>query len=219
MAAPFASATGALLRVGVGSQEASFGSNVFGGAGDTVDIGVMNAQCSDAGDFVDVGIANQEGGFACPGRECKPETRGKTLADLFESDLDAGSADERADSCGDENDTIDIGVLNEEGNPWTEEGGDDGDGVDVSIGSNEYGDDEDAVDIGVLHCEYRDRHDGFDVGVWGIEYQDHGDTFDVSFMVLESDDHDDGNAIDLDQFAPPMGHDCRGGSLRPALLP
>lgn len=205
LAFPSASA-GYLVNVEIGGPTLAFGGNVFGGSGDTVDVGVANAQCSDEADVVDVGVANQEG---MGGRECGyrcEHTRGEDPV-AAESTILHPEADETPARCGDGSDTVDVGLLNREGSrgeePVCDEMGcqepqpvgDERDAVDAGLLNDELGDDDDGADAGVLNCESSDRRDAVDVGLLNAEWDDRGDTFDLSLLNTEWPEGGDANGL------------------------
>ena len=230
--APTASAVPGYL---VNINGSGLGTNIFGGTGDTIDIGLFNHQCSDENDFLDVGVANREGDAQCAyqtQKGCDTEDPGDPRLDqLFQAIDDTigdivvatkliePSGDPDADKhCSDDGDTIDVGLLNEEGSgdtvdacrasPYYDEwgayqpdaqyGGDFEDGVDAGLLNTEYCDDDDADDVGVLNCEYSDFDDGIDVGVLNNEYiDDSSDTFDLSLLNFETMDGPDRNGLDV----------------------
>ena len=222
LAAPAASATGWLINYeGPVLGSFKFGSNLFGGQGDTLDVGWGNRQCSDEDDVVDIGIQNREGDEACMWEDptgeqggCKAD-EGEGIAVL--SLIGATDTHPHEPHCTDDGDTVDIGIMNREGgfhdeqcrtwwDPETEPhpqeqqwfSGDRDDAVDVGVLNHECNDDEDAVDVGVLNCELSDRNDGVDVGVLNREdVVDRGDTFDLSVANAETFDGPDQNGLNL----------------------
>ena len=203
---PTASAAGHLVNIGVGSNSLTLGANVFGGSGDTLDVGVANAQCSDEADVVDVGVANTEGGFACqPGEECRHSEGVDPLTRILATPVGTGGEPTEA-SCTDDSDAVDISVLSTEGTSnytcgeqecWESFEGDANDATDVTIGGVEYGDTDDGNDVGVLNCEYFDWSDSTDVGVLNREWYDMGDAFDLSILGLETPEGGDANGLDV----------------------
>lgn len=234
---PAASATGYLVNVETGYLDVQHGSNVLGGAGDTVDVGYRNHQCTDEDDVVDVGIQNREGDQDCRWDQeegCRAEDGGDTrvasrplgIDERFELEDRVGdaatplfhSSEERRTHCSDDGDTVDVGIMNDEGGfgeqahveecAWYHEeyeedpdreasGGDDGDAVDIGVMNRECSDRNDAVDVGIMNCEVVDRSDGIDLGVGNLELWDEDDTLDVSLFATEISDGPDGNGANL----------------------
>lgn len=224
---PAVSATGYLVNIEAGLSF-KFGSNIFGGQGDTLDVGVLNHQCSDEDDFVDVGVFNREGDLSCnpTGGRCEAE-EGEKPFDIALPFLSADPTDTHPHDphCSDDGDTVDVGVFNQEGGfgrecPTQDEPGfephpddpffkgDEDDAVDVGVVNEECNDDLDANDVGVINCEWDDSNDGIDVGLWNLEWlDDSGDTFDLSLFNAEGIDGPDQNGLDLTGF--PLFHGCQ----------
>lgn len=202
--APAASATGWLVNFEdniVTFSSFKFGSNVFGGQGDTVDVGLANYQCSDEEDVVDVGVWNREGDTNCAYQygECPTEEGEDPIGTPAIRGLLGDPATHPHDPhCSDDGDTVDAGVFNDEGSPSpfycdprdpycnAETSGDEEDGVDAGVLNREWNDDDDANDVGVLNCEWFDSHDGNDVGVLNLEYVDYDDGIDVGLLNYEA---------------------------------
>ena len=205
--APAASATGYLINIEIGGPTFAFGSNVFGGSGDTLDVGVGNSQCSDEADVVDVGIANREGmgSWEC-GDRCEHNHGEDPITPVLGQGILQPEADETPARCSDESDTVDVGVLNNEGGmgkfycdeTGCYEGqytGDEKDATDVGVLNNEMGDDDDGNDAGVLNCETNDRRDSTDIGILNREWDDRWDTFDLSILNTEWPEGGDANGL------------------------
>ncbi len=256
---PAASATGYLVNVQTGYLDVQHGSNVLGGAGDTVDVGYQNYQCTDEDDVVDVGIQNREGDEHCRWTQeeegCQAEEGGETrvtsrplgIDERFELGSPVGDAasplfdtsKERRTHCSDDGDTVDVGIMNDEGGfgdqvyveecAWYHEehehdpdreapGGDDGDAIDVGVMNRECADRNDAVDAGIMNCEVVDRSDGIDLGVGNLEIWDEDDTLDVSLFSTEISDGPDGNGANLFPGGG-LGEACYNQTGLPRLSP
>lgn len=215
MLAPAASATGYLLNVGIGNSSLTYGANAFGGSGDTLDVGLFNRQCSDEADVVDVGVINQEGADGCDPRECYHNEGGDPLAPIGFAGPHQPTGSPTEARCSDDSDTVDVGVLNQEGayTDWCDhewcvqnDGGDAEDATDVGVGNNEWNDASDGNDAGVLNCETIDTNDSTDVGIVNREWIDDGDTFDVSVLSWQWTNNGDANGITLlPTKGPPLG--------------
>lgn len=222
IATPAASATGYLVNIGIGGSSWTFGSNVFGGSGDTLDIGLFNEQCTDEADVVDIGIANSEGARSSrcwDAKECQHDQGEDPFGPITDRKLVGSEADETSARCSDESDTVDVGVLNQEGaygdgycdgTRCYEPGptGDETDATDVGVLNTETGDDDDGNDAGVLNCEWNDRRDSTDVGVLNREENDQDDTFDLSVLNDESPEGGDANGLDVGGDSQGLGLDC-----------
>lgn len=249
LVAPGAAATGYLVNAELGSLlTVKSGTNAFGGQGDTLDVGYQNHQCTDEDDVVDVGIQNTEGDpdeCANWGSEelCKSEEGHH--ATVISSDrlglhhgIDHATIDDaivpilgddpedREASCGDDGDTVDVGVQNQEGGhpascqewqwhrqedyqePGWDPAGDDEDAVDVGVQNHECGDEDDAVDVGIANCEVFDESDGIDAGVFNTEWYDADDTFDASIANTEISPGPDGNRLSLFSGGAPLLLGC-----------
>lgn len=210
MTIPGASATGYLINVEIGGPTFAFGANIFGGSGDTLDVGLFNTQCSDEADVVDVGVLNREGTGAdeCfDDRGCQHNDGKDPLGPLLGQSFLQGDGSDTPAECGDGDDTVDVGVLNAEGHRsheptcdpewgcyegWT---GDERDATDAGVLNNEMGDDDDGNDLGVVNCEEMDRRDSTDVGVLNREWEDRWDTFDLSILNSEFPEGGDTNGL------------------------
>ncbi len=210
VAAAPAQATGWLVHVEASGYFVHYGTNPTGTTGDFIDIGIQNWQCSDEQDVIDVSVANAEGVGSCGWRrKCTSEPSGASGAFLpvlgsvalgsldpaIETDL--GLAPE-PETCSDNADVVDVGILNEEGHfkgtyqegcvyPWwwPNPGTDQRDVVDVGILNRECQDRQDFLDVGIANCEYDDRVDTIDLAVANFEYLDTGDLFDFAVSNLE----------------------------------
>lgn len=222
IALPSASATGHLVNLGIGSSQFTFGANAFGGSGDTLDVGLFNEQCSDEADVVDVGVANREGmgSDACRARGCQHEQGRDPIGPILEQSFFRPEADETPARCSDGEDTVDVGVLNQEGgwayDPRCDEygceewdaTGDERDATDVGVLNQEFGDDEDGNDAGVVNCEWDDGRDATDVGVVNFEQGDRDDTFDLSVLNTEVNEGGDANGLNVGGGSLGLGFDC-----------
>lgn len=233
---PAASATGYLVNADTGLVTVQHGSNVFGGAGDTVDVGYGNHQCSDEDDVVDVGIQNREGDQACrwnSDQGCQTDEDNHTriavhplgIDHTFEQDTIPpeivpyfiGTDDERRSHCSDDGDTVDVGVANDEGG-YGEHGSFEEcywmyqQGADEEF---EGGDERDAVDVGVLNRECADGGDAVDAGILNCEVLDESDGIDLGVGNLELEDSDDTFDLSLLSVELNDGPDGNGANLFP----
>lgn len=211
--APVAGATGYLVNVETPFFSWSHGTNPLGGRGDTVDIGLLNHQCTDEEDVVDVGVLNAEGDSSCAdawdqeGPRCRSDGEKDDVLHGLPALFKPEEPTDDTGRCTDDGDAVDVGVLNREGasrdgqacsdaREWAW-GGDRRDGVDVGALNRECRDERDADDVGVLNCERLDTEDGIDVGVLNTEEGDAGDTLDLSILNAESGDGPDANDLNV----------------------
>ena len=233
--APAASATGYLVNW----NGSGFGANVFGGQGDTLDVGLFNYQCTDEDDVVDVGVANREGDASCGYYDpysgkyvgCEPDEGRDPIQGVSSNGLLGDPATHPHDPhCSDDGDTVDVGLLNREGG--YQFGGHQGEQCypqqryewDPSDPWNEptvtyAGDVEDAVDVGVLNVECGDDDDANDVGVLNCEWLDRDDGNDLGLLNWEFwDDSSDTFDLSLINSETIDGPDRNGLNLLPGGL-
>lgn len=215
-----AQATGWLVNVEVGAGPGigvKSGTNVFGGQGDTVDVGVFNHQCSDEDDVADVGVANREGDSECAasGQGCQATSASGTVVTVGGGPvifiptpglptIGPDTYHSHDPHCSDDGDTVDVGLANHEGGF----GGQWGEACDEQVQyesddgttSETYGGDEgDAVDVGVANRECVDNEDAVDAGVFNCEWRDLDDGIDVGLANLEEVE-DGGDTFDASTF-------------------
>lgn len=269
--APGAAATGYLVNAEVDPvATAKTGTNPFGGQGDFLDAGVFNHQCSDEDDVVDVGVANQEGtaredhhneeGYSCTEDQegCQAEEGGNTHVVILGTPVHSSfletqpvpaspdlvndsDGDQHESACTDDGDTLDVGVVNEEGRYESEEsekrsewehcdeapdgywdhfGHEEEETKETGPERDERGDRDDTVDAGAANSECRDQRDFADAGVLNCEIEDPDDGLDAGVFNDEVRD-DAGDTLDVSVWAYEAndGPDGFGVNILPASGP